>query len=400
MPKCTSLAFVSAGSALLCFAAPAMGQGVISGNEFNPAISLILDGQFSRYSNDAEDYEISGFALDEEAGLTAEGFSLDESELNISANVDDWFYGFADIVFEDDENETEVELEEIYFESLALPAGWTIKGGKFLSAVGYHNAFHPHSWDFADEPLAYRAMLAGAFTDVGAQARWIAPTGIFLQFGAEGFRGAAYPASGSANDGAGAWSVFAKLGGDLGQSHSWKAGVSLLSYKADGWDTDLDGGSLSLDGDGDLVVAELVWKWAPDGNARNRNFKFQAEYLHRSENGDTTLESPGVSSQGEYDIEQDGLYVQAVYQWRRGWRTGLRYDWLSADNDLDDLGVATPFDSDDRDPERMTAMIDYAHTEYSRLRFQVSRDDSSDNSDTQVLLQYQLSLGPHGAHQF
>lgn len=400
MSKCRNLVLASAGGALLCFAVPALGQGVISGNEFNPAISLILDGQFSRYSNDAEDYEISGFALDEEAGLTAEGFSLDESELNISANVDDWFYGFADIVFEDDENETEVELEEIYFESLALPAGWTVKGGKFLSAVGYHNALHPHSWDFADEPLAYRAMLAGAFTDVGAQARWIAPTDIFLQFGAEGFRGAAYPASGSANDGAGAWSVFAKLGGDLGRSHSWKAGVSWLSYKADGWDTDLDGGDLSLDGDGDLVVAELVWKWAPDGNARNRNFKFQAEYLHRSEDGDAAAEIPGGSSQGEYDIEQDGLYMQAIYQWRRGWRAGLRYDWLSADNDLDDLGVATPFDSDDRDPERISAMIDYAHTEYSRLRFQVSRDDSSDNSDTQVLLQYQLSLGPHGAHQF
>ena len=385
---------------LALISGPAIGQGTISGNEFNPAISLILDGQFSRYSNDAEDYELSGFALDEEAGLTAEGFSLDESELNISANVDDWFYGFADIVFEDDENETEVELEEIYFETLALPAGWTVKGGKFLSAVGYHNSFHPHSWDFADEPLAYRGMLGGAFTDVGAQVRWVAPVDLFLQVGAEGFRGASYPASGSANDGAGAYSLFVKIGGDAGASNSWKAGISWLGYEADGWDTELEDGDLSLDGDGDLLIGEFVWRWAPGGNARDRNFKFQAEYLYRDEDGDAVTRVQDVESSGDYDIEQHGFYAQAVYQWRRGWRLGLRYDWVSADNDVDDLGVTTPFDGDDREPQRFTAMIDYSHTEFSRLRLQASRDESSANGDTQVLLQYQLSLGPHGAHQF
>lgn len=389
-----------AGIALTSPTGSSLAQGVISGNEFNPAISLILDGQFSRYSNDAEDYEISGFLLDEEAGLTAEGFSLDESELTISANVDDWFYGFADIVFVDDENETEVELEEIYFETLALPAGWTVKGGKFLSGVGYHNAFHPHRWDFADEPLAYRAMLGGSFSDVGAQVRWIAPTEVFLQVGAEGFRGASYPASGSANDGAGAWSLFAKLGGDVGDSHSWKAGVSWLGYKADDWDAELDEGELSLDGDGYLLIGELIWKWAPGGNARDRNFKVQAEYIYRDEDGDASSEFGDAITSGDYDLEQNGFYVQGVYQWRRGWRVGVRYDRLWADNDADDLGLATPLDDDDRDPERFTVMVDYSHTEFSRLRLQAARDDSSSNGDTQVLLQYQLSLGPHGAHQF
>lgn len=378
----------------------AVAQGIVSGNEFNPAISLILDGQFSRYSNDADDYELSGFVLDGEAGPTAEGFSLDESELNISANVDDWFYGFADVVFEDDENETEVELEEIYFETLALPAGWTFKGGKFLSAIGYHNSFHPHSWDFADEPLAYRGMLGGAFTDAGAQARWLAPTPIFLQFGAEGFRGASYPSSGSAHDGAGAWSVFVKTGGDLGDSHSWKAGVSWLDYQADGWDTETDDGELSLDGDGYLLIGELIWKWAPGGNSLNRNFKLQAEYLYRSEDGDATTPGQPASTLGDYEIQQSGMYVQGVYQWRRGWRIGLRYDRLWADNDLDYAGFVTPLNDDGRDPERFTIMMDYAHSEFSRLRLQAARDDSSSDGDTQVLLQYVLSIGPHGAHQF
>jgi hypothetical protein len=378
---------------------PCHAQGIIAGNEFNPAISLILDGQYSSYSNDPGDYEISGFLLDEEAGLTAEGFSLDETELNISANVDDWFYGFADIVFEDDENETEVELEEAYFETLALPAGWTIKGGKFLSGVGYHNALHPHSWDFSDEPLAYRAMFGTAFTDVGAQVRWVAPTDLFIQLGAEAFRGASYPSSGSANDGTGAWSLFAKSGGDVGASNSWKAGVSYLGYEAEGWDTEFGDGDLSLDGDGDVLMAEFIWKWAPNGNPRERALTLQAEYLHREEDGDADFASDDLTEQSDYDFEQDGLYVQGVYRFRPGWRIGVRYDWLSADNDVPDLSAESPLD-DDRDPERFTAMIDWSHTEFSRLRLQVAKDDSSSDSDTQVVLQYVLSLGPHGAHQF
>jgi hypothetical protein len=381
-------------------ASPALAQGVISGNEFNPAISLILDGQFSRYSNDVDDYEISGFLRDEAAAPAPEGFSLGETELTASANADDWFYGFTDIVFDDDVTGTEVELEEAYFDTLSLPAGWAVKGGKFLSAIGYHNARHPHSWDFADEPLAYRAMLAGAFDDVGAQVRWVAPTPLFLQLGAEGFRGASFPASGAANDGAGAWTLFANLGGDVGISNSWQAGLSWLNYKVDDWNSDLDGGELTLNGNGDVVIGDLVWKWSPNGNAYDRNFKFQTEYLHRSESGNANAVLGTVQSNGPYDIDQDGLYAQAIYQWRRGWRVGVRYDWLSADNDAAALQVPTPLDGDDRDPQRITAMVDYAHTEFSRLRLQVARDDSSENGDTQVVLQYVLSFGPHGAHQF
>jgi len=384
----------------VCISTPVLAQGVISGNEFNPAISLILDGQFSRYSNDVDDYEISGFLIDDGAAPAPEGFSLGETELTASANVDDWFYGFVDIVYEDNDDETEVELEEAYFDTLALPAGWAVKGGKFLSAIGYHNQFHPHRWDFADEPLAYRAMLGGAFSDAGVQARWVAPTILFVQLGAEGFRGASFPASGAANDGAGAWTAFAKAGGDIGISNAWLAGVSWLKYDVNHWNTGLDDGELSLNGDGHVVIADLVWKWSPDGNPLNRNFKFQMEYLHRSESGNADVLIGDTGDSGPYDIDQDGLYAQAVYQWRRGWRVGVRYDWLSADNDTGSLQVPTPLDGDDRDPTRITAMIDFSHTEFSRLRLQVARDDSSQNGDTQVTLQYQLSIGPHGAHQF
>ena len=82
------------------------------------------------------------------------------------------------------------------------------------------------------------------------------------------------------------------------------------------------------------------------------------------------------------------------------WRVGLRYDWLSADNETPGITSPTPFDGDDREPDRYTLMLDFANSEFSRLRLQVSEDNSSDDSDTQFVLQYVLSIGAHGAHAF
>ena len=46
-------------------------------------------------------------------------------------------------------------------------------------------------------------------------------------------------------------------------------------------------------------------------------------------------------------------------------------------------------------------MLDYSNSEFSRLRFQVNRDESRLNEkDTQLYLQYIMSLGAHGAHGF
>ena len=69
--------------------APVLAQS-ISGNQFNPAISLIINGGFADYSDGAE-LEIAGFPLVGEAGQPEEGFGLFEAELTMSSNIDDAF---------------------------------------------------------------------------------------------------------------------------------------------------------------------------------------------------------------------------------------------------------------------------------------------------------------------
>lgn len=106
-----------------------------STSAFNPAISVILDGRYAHFSNDPENYELPG--LGGEAGLGESGFSLGHSELALSANIDDKFYGSLTAAIHDHDGETEIELEEAYLETLGLGGGFTIKAGRFFSGVGY-----------------------------------------------------------------------------------------------------------------------------------------------------------------------------------------------------------------------------------------------------------------------
>ena len=145
-----------------------------------------------------------------------------------------------------------------------------------------------------------------------------------------------------------------------------------------------------------------MWKWAPNGNSRETNFKFQAEYFEREEDGEVELEGALTPEITTYKGKQKGWYMQAVYQFMPRWRVGLRHDELTADNTgsdvdvLDEAGLVT----NDHDPSRSTIMIDYSRSEFSRVRLQYAKDDSYDDSDNIITLQYIMSLGKHGAHRF
>lgn len=386
----------------LCFVtgSAALAQQQVSGNAFNPAITLILNGHYANYSRDPSTFQLAGFLLDEETALPSEGLSLDETELALSANVDDKYYGSFTASLEQDGGDTSVELEEAYVETLSLPDGLKVKAGKFLSDVGYLNPIHAHAWDFNDAPLAYVAILGTAYADTGVQLRWVAPTTLFVEVGGELMRGDSFPAAdGAASSGTGAWTLFAHVGGDVGSTSSWRAGVAHLSADARDRASVIDGGSATFTGSSDVTIADFVWKWAKNGNPRDRYYVIQAEYLHRSEDGElavTTLAAGDES--GTYNGAQNGYYVQGVYQFRPRWRVGARFDRLDASNAVG-VTAPTPLTVNHR-PRRVSAMTDFSNSEFSRLRLQVSRDDSGQSTDKQIVLQYIMSLGAHGAHRF
>jgi hypothetical protein len=369
-------------------------------NAFNPQISLILSGIYANLSQDPADYRISGFMPGGDIGPGKRGFSLTESELGVYANIDPNFYGGLNFSMAPD-NTTSVE--EAFVQTIGLSQGLTVKAGRFFSGIGYLNEQHAHTWDFVDNPLAYQAFLGTQMGQDGVQVKWLAPTETFLEVGAEVGRGNNFPGSDRGKNGVGAGAVFAHAGGDVGISHSWRAGLSYLRTSPQDRqydDTNLAGTGVTnaFNGTSKLWIADLVWKWAPQGNPVYSNFKLQGEYFRRREDGDLTYDTTALSD--AYASSQSGWYLQGIYQFMPRWRVGLRRDQLdsgSVDYASNNAYLAPP----SYNPTKNTLMIDYNPSEFSRIRLQAAQDKSRQRvTDNQMFLQYQMSLGAHGAHIF
>jgi hypothetical protein len=135
---------------------------------------------------------------------------------------------------------------------------------------------------------------------------------------------------------------------------------------------------------------DFVWKWAPERNTIRHSFKLQGEYFSRSESG--------VFAGLPYDGDQTGWYLQGVWQFAPGWRTGLRHDVVAADNGP--LFVGSALEDPGRNPSRDSLMVDWSPSEFSRLRMQYTYDKVNAEPDSQWILQYVMSIGAHGGHQF
>jgi hypothetical protein len=375
---------------------------------FNPAVSAILNGVYANLSQDPNTYRLNGFVPTMgDVSPGKRGFSLGESELGISANVDHLFRGTLIAAIQPDG--TGVDVEEAYLQTLALSRGFGVKAGRFFSAVGYQNQIHAHAWDFTDQPLVMKAFLGGQLNEDGVHVKWVAPTELYFDLGAEVARGRAFPASDPNKNGAGSFNWFTHLGGDVGESLAWQAGMSyyVTSPRDRVYEDPVSGVSNSFTGTSRLLAASGVLKWAPYGNSTVTNFKLQGEYFRRKENGDLSFDPAGAALTDGYTSRQSGWYAQGVYQFMPQWRVGYRYDQLDSGATsigLVDSGALTAADFPilaGYKPKRHAAMIDWSPSEFSRVRLQLARDYSRmGEPDNQVFVQYIVSLGAHGAHTF
>jgi hypothetical protein len=378
-------------------------------NAFNPAVSLILQGTYARESQDPNTYKINGFVPSGgEVGPPKRSFGLGETELAIASNIDPYFRGVAIASLAPDGG---VTVEEAYFQTLALSQGFTVKGGRFFSSIGYLNEQHQHAWDFQDAPLAYKAFLGGQFTQNGLQLKWVAPTDLLVELGAEVGSGNNFPGNDLNKNGIGGSALFAHVGGDIGDSYAWRAGGSYLKTSPNGrsyQDVDSRGNPTTnaFSGSANLWLADAVLKWAPHGDSTYNNFKLQGEYFRFTQDGSLSYSSAVSQVTGPFSGTQSGWYAQGAWQFYPRWRVGYRYDRLSGtlNNGLVNGTGLTAADFPvlaEYGPTRNTVMLDWSATEFSRLRLQFASDKSRLGlTDNQVFVQYIYSLGAHGAHKF
>jgi hypothetical protein len=120
--------------------------------------------------------------------------------------------------------------------------------------------------------------------------------------------------------------------------------------------------------------------------------------MHRHESGDI-FDAGGNLLASDYRTTQSGWYLQSVYQFASRWRVGARYDSLDAG--APEYAFAPP-SLLGASPDRISLMLDWNPSEFSRLRAQYDWDNARDDGETDRIfrLQYIYGIGAHGAHKY
>ena len=382
---------------------------------------LFIDAKYASQSQNPENAYAGTLPTGAE-GLPR-GFSIGETELAFKGAVDNLFRAETRFVLEQQPGGTvNLKTEEIYAETLGLPGGTKVKAGKYWSNVGYLNDKHPHEWDFVDLPLVYQQVFGGQLNETGAQLSWIAPTdNLLFKLGGEIAQGTnGYTGTYNSNFNQNKprlGTLFAKTGGDIGESHSWQGGVSWVrattgNNSANQATYDLtNSDSLNFNGGNTTWIADFVYRWAPLGNPQAQNFKLQGEMFWNRQSG-SMASTTGCGDAGDescpgsnFAQNQQGFYTQGIYQFIPKWRVGYRYDRVFNGTNSYGLPASALTNSQIQsgwDPYRNTLMMDWANSEYSLIRLQLARDNAFGPGlyNNAIYLQYIMSLGAHGSHKY
>lgn len=340
-------------------------------------VGVVLDGF----------YQNRPMALSE----AGKGFALGHTELSFSGAIDDLFSARLTPVLHQHEGETELELEEAFVQTSAMPAGLSVVAGRFLSQVGYLNGRHTHEDSFAQRPAIYRALLGSHYFDDGLRLNALLPTPFFWQVGIEALNGSNL--SGMQHDkDAGIYTVTSKFGGDLGSAHSWQAGLSYLNNLMTELEHEEEVEEEAEEHNHSatymakhLYILDAVWKWAPNGNAKDKQLVLSAELLRGKD----------VNRYATKDEVQEGWYVSAVHRFSPQWAIGARYGEAN-------LQLAHEDHFHEQSMEESDYSIIWSRSHFSSVKLtymhQTARD--LDDANDALILQYTMSLGAHGAHSY
>lgn len=368
-----------------------------------PALAQLKDWQWGAVL----DVAASSRAL--ALGQRDQGLALGHSDLSVHGPLGSHLSAQATAALHQHDGKVEVELEELFVQTRSLPAGLQVRAGRFASQLGYLNEQHPHADDFVERPLLYRAFLGGHWVDDGVRVNWTAPTDTYLRLGAEVFRGRRLVEEAASARRPGAFVLSAKAGGDLGEAHSWQAGLAWLNNRReaaieDEHDDEHDGehghddhGEAGHDHDHAhahgaaysgrrMWIWDLTWKWAPQGN--NRQQQVRLSYEGALVRGINRYAGSGERHRADH--------VRAVWRFAPAWEVGARFDVLK---------VSQPHGDHFHDGRlhEAAAMVAYkpTHSQTLRLQFTRQRDrDGFEDATRSVQLQYILNLGAHAAHSF
>ena len=337
------------------------------------------------------------------------GFNARNIELAFDGAVDPYFEGFANIVFKlDNDNETEVEVEEAFMQTTDLPFGLQLKGGQFFAAFGRINPTHPHTWDFADDPLVHGLFLGpDGLRGVGAQVSWTLPTPWYSQLivaGQNGRGGTGYSFRNPGEDGMffGRLTTDRELRGlqDFVWIPRWENSVDLSPTQVvlAGVSGAFGSNETGANSRTQIYGTDVFYKWKSSHAEGGFPFvKWQTEAMYRRFEAGRGIDQSFPVAETFHDW---GMYSQLLWGFKKGWVAGVRGDYLHMED--------SRFTDDDerQSRSRISANLTWYPTEFSKIRLQYNHDFLEENffladrDADSVFLQFEFILGAHGAHKF
>ena len=338
---------------------PVYGGAAAGSKIFNPDIAVIGDFLGAAGSNKVPNPEPA--------------LTMHESEAAFQAIVDpyaraDFFFSFG---------EQGVNLEEGYLTFPAVPGGLLVRAGKMRAAFGKINTLHNHVLPWTDRPLVTRSLMGGedGINDAGfSVARLIPNPWIFLEATGQVFRGDSSDLFTSSKRGDLSYVGHLRGYQDITESTNIDIGISYSrGHNGSGIVDNLDLGRFRTT----LYGTDATVRWRPLRRSIYHSFVGRSEFIW--------------SRRGQPNGVQSalGYYVSGDYQFARRWFAGIRYDRSNRADDalLTDKG--------------QSAVLTYWPSEFSQLRGQYRRTQYANGPTAdEFLMQFQFSIGAHGAHPF
>lgn len=345
------------------------------------------------------------------------GLTLQNLEVSLLATVDPYFDFESYLLFFLDpiENETRLELEEAFLTTRVLPWGLHEQGlrfeiGHFLTEFGRINPRHPHLWTWLDQPVVNTRFFGpDGMRGPGVRLGWLVPLPWFceLHLGFQDARGETM-ASFLASD-----EFFEErpVGGREYQDREIRSPRDLvyLVRLANSWEiheevTTLLGlsglvGPNATGGEGETLIfgGDFTLKWRSiESDQGWPSVTWQTEVIGRNYRADDGF--------GSTDTLSDwGASTQLLWRFLEAWALGLRFEIAGGSGTSEGDFASRAEDPFRDDRQRISPLVHWKLSEFSRIRLQVNSDFADhlpDDDAHSIWLGFEAVVGSHPAHEF
>lgn len=352
------------------------------------------------------------------------GFNFQQMELVLAGTVDTLFDYEGHIIFTGEE----VELEEAFIRTRSLPNNLQLKAGILLTEFGLINTQHLHSWDFIDQPIINSRIFGGdGMRGPGVNLSWLAPLPWYSEFIAgvqnsdgenmisfrgeghghgeeeeeedsrfeEGVAGRPFTDRDTRNADDLVWLARWVNTFEINEATTFQMGVSsLYGENHTGGNTWIYGADFKLVVDNKPELGRPNWVWQTEIMKR----EYDANAISIPAEGAMTAFSHPSSS-----IDDWGLYTQLIKAIDKKWSAGVRFEYVTGSGDSfeGEEIVQRNADFDRSDRIRISPLLIYQYSEFTKFRLQYNFDDSDTGDEGHTIwFGVEVLLGKHPAHKF